>query len=218
MYFFYLIEDQSSEYLIHEIMAKVITKYPKVSYDCKSFKGIGGFTKKNTVKETRDGKLLNDLTTFLRGLNKSLQYSDAAVFVVVDNDDRNTEEFRAELEKVAQENFITIDHVYCIAVEEVEAWLLGDKEALLQAYPNAKLSAFHGYVQDSICNTWETLADVVYRGGYAKMKKECRSYKEIGEVKAEWAQNIGKYMQLDTNKSPSFNYYITELERRAATV
>lgn len=214
MYFYYLIEDRSSECLIHQIMQKVQEKHPDVSYDCKSFKGLGGFTKKNTVKETRDGKLLNDLATYLRGFNKSLQYSDATVFVVVDNDDRDPDSFRLELAAVAEQNNITIDHVFCIAVEEMEAWLLGDEEALLKAYPTVKQSVLKSYIQDSICGTWEVLADAVYKGGYAKMKKECQSYKEVGAVKAEWAKQIGKYMVLDMNKSPSFNQYVSEMKKR----
>lgn len=214
MYFYYLIEDQSSEGLIHHIMKRVQEKYPNVSYDCKSFKGIGGFTKKNTVKETKDGKLLNDLATYLRGFNKSLQYSDATVFIVVDNDDHNPDAFNLELESVAQRNNITIDHVFCIAVEEMEAWLLGDEEALFKAYPDAKQPVLKSYIQDSICGTWEILADVVYRGGITKMKKECQSYKEIGAIKAEWADRIGQYMQLNSNRSPSFNKYILEIEKR----
>ena len=92
MHFQYLIEDQSSALLIHEIMFKLMEKYTDITYDCKAFKGIGGFTKKNTVKETKTGKLLNDLATYLRGFNKSLSGIPAVIVVVLDNDDNNTEE------------------------------------------------------------------------------------------------------------------------------
>ena len=42
-------------------------------YSCKYFHGIGGFAKKGTVKEIKTGKLLNDLVTYLKGYDKSLQ-------------------------------------------------------------------------------------------------------------------------------------------------
>lgn len=133
MHFQFLIEDQSSAVLMEILMKKIMLSNPNITYDCKSFKGIGGFTKKNTLKETKSGKLLNDLATYLRGFNKSLQHIRAAIIVVLDNDDRDIDAFSSELESVAVYNKITIDHVFCIAVEEVEAWLLGDEKALLAA-------------------------------------------------------------------------------------
>lgn len=214
MHFQFLIEDQSSEVLIDELMMKYSRESSRISYNCKSFRGIGGFTKRNTVKETRTGKLLNDLATYLRGFNKSLQGFPAAVFVVLDNDDNDTETFQAQLETVARNNRIMIDHVFCIAVEEVEAWLLGDREALLTAYPKAKQQPLQSYVQDSICGTWETLAEVVYPGGLSQLRNDCPTYREIGKKKAEWAKNIGVHMDLNRNQSSSFNYLIAELYQR----
>ena len=162
MHFQYLVEDISGENLIRVLMNKFVQSYPNVTYDCKSFHGIGGFTKKNTVKETKTGKLLNDLATYLRGFNKSLQNFPSVIVVVLDNDDHDPDAFRKELEQVAQQNMITTDHIFCIAVEEVEAWLLGDEAAILAAYPHAKTQPLHSYVQDSICGTWEVLADVLF--------------------------------------------------------
>lgn len=107
MFVYFLLEDMSSGVLIDILMEKFVARYPNASYKSRSFKGLGGFTKKNTVKETRTGKLLDDLATYLRGFNKSLQYQpDAAVFVVLDNDDNDPVSFRAKLEKVADDNDI----------------------------------------------------------------------------------------------------------------
>lgn len=214
MYFQFLIEDQSSAELIEILMKKIADVYPGITYSCKSFKGIGGFTKKNTVKETKTGKLLNDLATYLRGFNRSLRYIDAAIIVVLDNDDRNTDVFREELEDVAEKNNIDIDHVFCIAVEEVEAWLLGDEEALLKAYPSAKIQVLKSYIQDSICGTWEILADAIYPGGLSKFRKDCTTYIEVGTYKCEWARRIGVYMNFNENKSPSFQFFIGEIYKR----
>lgn len=214
VHFQYLIEDQSGAELIYILMEKVKSVYPDITYDCKGFRGMGGFTKRNTVKETRTGKLLNDLATYLRGFNRSLQGIPSVIMVVVDNDDHDVEEFRRELESVAVQNLITIDHVFCIAVEEIEAWLLGDEQAILRAYPNAKLPVLHSYVQDSICGTWEVLADVIRQGGIAKIRKDRLSYMEIGRLKAEWAKKIGTYMDLNANNSPSFQYFISEVYKR----
>ena len=217
MHFQFLIEDQSSAVLIEILMQRLSLTNEYVTFNCKSFKGIGGFTKKNTVKETKSGKLLNDLATFLRGFNKSLQNIPAVIIVVLDNDTRNTEAFLAELTQVANQNMIIVDHVFCIAVEEVEAWLLGDEAAILAAYPSAKLQQLHAYVQDSICGTWEVLADVVYPGGVSRLKKDCPTYIEKGKCKSEWARKIGVYMDMSRNISPSFNNFITEINKRLAS-
>lgn len=216
MHFQFLVEDRSSTELINILMDNIVSSNPNITFNCKGFRGIGGFTKKNTVKETKTGKLLNDLATYLRGFNRSLQGIPAAIIVVLDNDDRNVEIFREELESVTRQNMILVDHVFCVAVEEVEAWLLGDQEALTTAYPSAKTQILRGYIQDSICGTWELLADVVYPGGIAKIKKDKLSYMEIGKLKAEWAKNIGIHMSLQENASPSFNYFIQEIRKRIA--
>lgn len=104
---------------------------------------------------------------------------------------------------------VCFDHVFCIAVEEMEAWLLGDREALKTAYPKAKDGVLKSYSQDSICGTWELLADTIYSGGYKALKKH--PYNVIGKVKAEWTENIGKYMVPERNISPSFQYFYNEV-------
>ena len=158
---------------------------------------------------------MNDLATVLEGLNKT--YSKIpdypfAVIIVVDNDDRNTDAFRAEMVAVAEAKNVTIDHVFCIAIEEMEAWLLGDKDAVKSAYPHVKMEVLRSYRQDSICGTWEVLADAIYKGGAKKLKQE--SYFEIGRMKLEWAQTIGAHMDITKNESPSFQYFISEVQKR----
>ena len=53
----------------------------------------------------------------------------------------------------------------------MEAWYSGDRQALLDAYPSAKQSVLKSYTQDSACDTWERLADALYPGGAAAIKK-----------------------------------------------
>ena len=125
MHFQFLIEDQSGQILIEQLMTKVQTEHPGITCDYKAFRGIGGFAKKNTVKETKTGKLLNDLATYLAGFNRRLAYIDAAVFVVLDNDKNEPSVFRSELEAVARDRMITIDHVFCLAIEEMEYVVTG---------------------------------------------------------------------------------------------
>ena len=166
----------------------------------------------------RTGSNLNNVAQFMYRENpgdfKRILTSIQTKIVVLDSDDHDVQQFRSELEAVAMQNMIKIDHVFCLAVEEIEAWLLGDRHALLSAYPHAKMHVLNTYVQDSICGTWEVLADAVYPGGTSKLSREHASFIEIGKLKAEWAQNIGIHMDLKSNESPSFNDFIHEIERR----
>lgn len=49
MHFQYLVEDQSGAALIRILMQKIVELYPNATYDCKGFRGIGGFTRKNII-------------------------------------------------------------------------------------------------------------------------------------------------------------------------
>lgn len=218
MHFQFLIEDRSGAELINILMEKIINGREDITFNCKSFKGLGGFTKKNVTHETKTGCLLNDLATYLRGFNKSLQGFPSTIIVVLDNDTRNPQDFRTELENVARTNGITLDYVFCIAIEEMEAWLLGDEVALLSAYPFAKRQVLQRYIQDSICGTWEKLADAVYPGGLARMKKECPTFVEIGKQKSEWAKRIGVFMDINRNESHSFQFFLNAIQKRIPVI
>lgn len=209
--FYFLVEDQSGGKLVEAVMEKLLAERPDVEYECKSFKGIGGLSWKMSASKTKTGKLLNDLAIYLRGFNRKLQYTPSVLVVVLDNDTHNTELFYQELYSVAKRNLITMDHIFCIAVEEMEAWLLGDEQAIMSAYPNAKIKILHSYQQDSICGTWEILANVVYPGGLLKLQKNGEN---PGRLKSEWAVNIGQYLNLNNNKSPSFQHFLTEITKR----
>lgn len=217
MHFQFLVEDYSGAVFIDKIMQK-LSKEAEFTFDIKSFKGIGGFKGSGSVKDIKTNKLLTDLPQYLRAFDRSLKDIEACIIIVLDNDTRDSRMFEKELKEQAQRAKISIDHVFCIAVEEMEAWLLGDKQALFSAYPLAKESRYKEYVQDSICGTWELLADVVFKGGLKKFKKECPTYREVGKYKAEWAEQIGNYLDLNTNESPSFRYFITVLRERVKAV
>ncbi len=48
------------------------------------------------------------------------------------------------------------------------------------------------YVQDSVCETWELLADAVHTGGSSAIKKA--GWPLPGQVKHEWAKKIAPLM------------------------
>ena len=75
--------------------------------------------------------------------------------------------------------------------------------------PPTIYALLNSYVNDSICGTWEKLADAVYKGGANKLNKLGRQ--EIGIQKSIWALSITPYMDVSKNKSPSFNHFLSTL-------
>lgn len=93
--------------------------------------------------------------------------------------------------------------IFCIAIKEMEAWLLGDIKAIIKAYPDAKIQYIKKYKQDAVCRTWEVLADAIYPQGLSNLRKRAGgSYSEIGKAKCEWADKIGRCLHLHENASP----------------
>jgi len=215
-YIEFLVEDKSGKILLEQILGKYCGSFNYLNYNIHGFKGIGGIPKSTKkLKDLKTRKLLNDLPMYLKGFDKSLKtypYKKAVV-VVLDCDDRNCVEFNQQLKDLAKSLELSIDTFFCIAIEEMEAWLLGDINAIISAYPSAKKPPLTNYRPDSIVGTWEHLADSVFPGGATKLKKNAVSYYEIGEQKCKWAKEIGAYMDLKRNTSPSFNYFLSRLDR-----
>ncbi len=214
MYIVFLVEDASGGALIDTIMKKYIVNHVDLSYNIKSFKGIGTIPKKiKSHNDIKTQRLLSDLPMYLKGISKQLEATgkDNAIFVIADCDNKDCAKFKEQLTALVSENLIQTNTFFCLAIEEVESWLLGDPTAIQKAYPQARLNSMIGYIPDSVIGSWELLADVIYPGGLRKMKKECTTYREIGTYKCQWANKIGSCMELGQNESPSFNHFIKKL-------
>jgi len=102
---------------------------------------------------------------------------------------------------------------FCLAIEEGEAWFLGDIPAIKMAYPKAVDAVLNSYENDSICGTWETLANAVYPGGSRALV--AKGWQAAGAEKSTWAEKITPYMDVAKNASLSFNEFKVELEALA---
>ena len=136
-----------------------------------------------------------------------------AIVVVVDLDYHDYDDFKTTLENLLKDCDPAPNAVFLLAIEEGEAWLLGDIQAVKKAYPFASDYVLSEYTPDSICGTWEWLADAVYRGGSERLTEI--GYPEIGRVKFEWAERITPYIDEKRNNSPSFHSFCNGLRKLA---
>lgn len=201
-----LAEDQSGSIALEVILEKILGKnHSEHSWRILPHRGAGRIPRNlNPKSDPRKKFLLDQLPRLLRGYGRSLA-DHSAVVVVVDLDDRDCMKFKQELLAVLDDCDPSPRTLFRIAIEESEAWLLGDQAAVWQAYPKAKVSVLNGYKQDSICGTWERLADAVHPGGSARLKRS--AWPETGKAKCEWAGRIAPHMDPDRNRSKSFQVF-----------
>ena len=207
MHFEVLAEDPSGSIALGHILGKILgANYTEHSWRMHPYKGKGRLP--NNLYEApspQNQQLLNNLPSLLRGLGRSLDESTSVVVVVVDLDDDDCQRFKQDLLDVLNACNPRPRTLFRIAIEESESWLLGDRAAVKAAYPNARDAVLNGYVQDSICGTWEALADAVHQGGAAKLKQ--LGFPADGEAKCEWARSIAPRMDVDRNQSKSFQVF-----------
>jgi len=197
-----LVEDSSGKKLLDALLPKLLgVQGEPHNWRVHAYKGIGRLPK--DLKPSGDPVkriLLDQLPRLLQGYGKTPGID--AVVVVLDTDEKSCKTFLVELKRLAARCHPVSNALFRLAIEEVEAWYLGDREALLTAYPRAKTEVLRSYVQDSPCGTWELLADAVYPGGSAAIRKT--GWPLPGQVKHEWAERIGPLLDPERNLSPSF--------------
>ena len=180
-----------------------------------AFKGVGRIPRDlRRAPDPAKRLLLDQLPRLLRGYGRSLPRRTACVVVVVDLDNRDCSVFKRELLDALGGCTPRPRTLFRIAIEESEAWLLGDRAAVVAAYPDARELILDGYVLDSICGTWEVLADAVHAGGSAQLTKA--GWRSAGREKCAWAAAIAPHMNVDRNLSRSFQVFRDGVRQLAA--
>lgn len=217
MHFEILVEDQSGKKALDLLVPKIIGN--DHTFTVHPYKGIGRIPKNLTANGDANKRILLDqLPRLLRGYgNTFANYPTgypAAVILVCDLDDKCLKAFRQELFNILDACNPQPETRFCIAIEEGEAWFLGDIPAVKAAYPKAKNAVLNEYVNDSICGTWEYLAEAVYHGGSAALS--AKGWQTVGAEKSQWAEKITPHMDITNNASPSFAYFKKKLLELAA--
>ena len=206
MHFEFHIEDQSGAKAMKILLPKLFIG--KATYRIHPYKGLGRIPKGLKPRSGANKRLLLDqLPQLLRGFGKAP--NPGYIIIICDLDDKVKEQFLSELNGVLNACNPKPDTHFCLAIEEFEAWYLGDLTAVRKAYPKAKDSILKSYKNDDICGTWELLADAVYKGGSRALKN--KGSKSVGMQKSIWAKEISPFMNIDDNISPSFRDMLNQL-------
>jgi hypothetical protein len=197
-----LLEEESSERAMRNLVPKIVK--PGTRYDIRFFQG--------------KSELLKNLPNRLNAYTQQSNLSDLRIVVLVDRDNDDCQKLKADLERIARKSgFISrtaagkgnlYQIVNRIAIEELEAWFLGDIEALLVAYPRLNQAFKHirnkkefNYPDIVSGGTWETLQKILQRAGYYPQ----------GLLKLEAARKISQHMEPSRNKSRSFQLFCQAL-------
>ncbi len=141
----------------------------------------------------REG-LLDQLPAKMRAYGRSLNPDTDRLVVLVDQDKDNCQSLKQRLIEAWKACDPRPETLFRIAIEELEAFYLGDPDAIRRAYPRMKMGPLRDYEQDSVCGTWERFMQVIGARG---------------EDKVTWAREMGRVLGTEwqgrrANQSSSF--------------
>jgi hypothetical protein len=194
MHIEFLVEEESCAEALRSLVPKIVGE--TASFGLHFFQGKPDLLKKLPERLAGYANWLTD---------------DYRIVVLVDRDNDDCKNLKAQLDEIAAEKGLKTRstsrdkrrfHVMNrIAVEELEAWFLGDVEALSAAYPRVPgtLGKKRGYHDpDAIRGgTWEALERTLRKAGYYS----------TGMPKIEVARNVAARMDPSRNRSHSFQVF-----------
>ncbi|WP_421870483.1 DUF4276 family protein [Motiliproteus sp.] len=212
MHFEILVEGQAELTALSILMPKILGEYENPhTWKIHKHRGIGRIPDDPMqTPNPRDTTLLHLLPAKLRAYSKAPR-ADRVIIVLLDLDDKDLEIFYQELRSLLALCDGEFEANFEFAIEELEAWYLGDRNALVAFNPDIRFGALTDYVQDSICGTWEFLARADDPSVLTQKKRSRHSL----DKKKEWSKKIPPHMDVDSNNSPSFNTFLSRLRAHA---
>ena len=201
-----LSEDKSGAVVVERQVERICdAEGTKAQINVRPHRGCGSLPKDPESKPPKfASSLLDLLPAKLRAYNNVYRGTEVILIITMDSDNNDPEALRKEIYEAARTYAPDIRSVVGISTEEIEAWILGDKQAICDAYPDCNTEILDSYEQDSVCGTWEILCRAISENAEELIEI---GYPAIGHYKALWAENISKYMLPQKNVSPSFNTF-----------
>lgn len=190
-----LVEGESEAQFLRGWLAGLI---PAHTFQVYPHQGKGKLPRvaESKIDPRREG-LLDQLPAKLRAFGRALNPATDRVLVLVDLDEDDCMELKERMVVLLRQCDPAPRVLFRIAIEETEAFFLGDRKAIRAAFPRAKLAKMNHYDQDGICGTWELFQSVID----AKRPD-----------KVEWAKSMAPHLGTtwqgkNANASPSFRQF-----------
>ena len=197
-----LSEDKSGAVVVERSVERICAASgAKAQVNVRPHRGCGSLPKEPDSKPPKfASSLLDLLPAKLRAYNNVYRGKEIILIIAMDSDNNDPEALRKELYETARKYAPDIRSIVGLSTEEIEAWMLGDRQAVIDAYPQCDKKVLDSYEQDSVCGTWEVLCRAISENADKLIDI---GYPAIGHYKARWAEEISRFMQPENNISPS---------------
>jgi Domain of unknown function (DUF4276) len=199
MHIEFLVEDFSTQAALRQLLPKILA--PDTLYDIRFFQG----------KADLLAKLPNRLAGY-----RSWIAEDYRIVVLLDRDNDDCKDLKSKLEAISNQAGLStkttqdpgqpFQVLNRIMIEELEAWFFGDIPALSKAYsgikPSLATNAKYRHPDAIKGGTWEALERELQSKGHFK----------TGLDKVKAAREIATLMEPTTNRSPSFQAFLSGLQ------
>ena len=201
-----LSEDKSGAVVVERSVERICdAEGTRAQINVRPHRGCGSLPKDQNAKPPKfASSLLDLLPAKLRAYNNVYKGKDLILIIAMDTDNNDPEPMRKEIYEAARTYAPDIRSVVGLSTEEIEAWMLGDRAAVIEAYPDCDKKVLESYEQDSVCGTWEVLCRAISDNAEKLIDI---GYPAIGHYKARWAEDISQYMMPQRNVSPSFKTF-----------
>jgi hypothetical protein len=198
MYIDFFLEEYSAKTMLEILLPKILPAH--IDWEIRDFRGKQQLLQKIPA-------LLKSYATWIS--------SDHHIVILIDRDQDDCHQLKAKLEQIVAEAGLssktssqsnTFQVLNRIAIEELEAWFLGDIEAICAAYPGVPTSL----AQQARFRDPDNI-----KGGTAEALEQIltNARHHLGGLeKARAAREIATHMEPERNRSTSFQTFLTGLE------
>jgi len=181
---FFLLEEETMRLLLNNILDKII---PDKQYKMIPFHG----------KMDLQASIPKIVPTLSKHLN-------AKIVIVHDQDNHNCLELKKKLLNLSKHSCCPI--LVRIACKELESWFLGDMKAIEKAFPKFKSKQYYNKKKFRNVDHIQKPSIIL-----KKLIPELKNFDVIPKRKI--AENISVYMDVNDNKSPSFNQFLSGVQK-----
>jgi tRNA U55 pseudouridine synthase TruB len=127
------------------------------------------------------------------------------ILITRDQDEDNCKELKQKLRNIVEDK-CSCDFFIRIICKELESWFLGDLLAVEKAYPRFKAQQY------SQKNNFKNVDNISKPSDF--LRRIIPDYSDTKKLpKLETSQNIVQYMDINNNKSASFNHTINAIKK-----